>query len=1104
MPTLRTHQHTAAAPDAFERHVGAYVRRLAALHRLSSASEGSHYGLLQELLEGLGKDRDIRVLILPLPDDNGAPDLRVTRGENGLVGYVEVKQPGTDLERAGKTEQLKRYKEGYPNLLLTDTWEFRLFRDGKDDPIITVNLGPDWLDHHRDLASGTALEPGISAMRELVDTFFDFEAPGTRSARHLASILARKARLLRKYVEVLLDREELPETRELHELQDAARWFLLRDLSPKRFADLYAQTITYGLFAARFWSSSQPDAEPFDRKRAFHAIPSSLGLVRRLFRWVFLDDPPEEIRWIVDDLAEVLAATDLRGIFRRYFREGKGMDPVVHFYETFLGSYNPERRERRGVFYTPPEVVSYIVRSAARILQRDFGHPEGLAAPEVTVLDPASGTLTFVVEALRNAFQQFGDLRGDGTYKALRNDLLQRFHAFELMVAPYVIGHLRVALLLEELGCELKGRRSFQLLLADALQMEPPEQLDGRDMELLARDALAALEIKKRPLKLPVILGNPPYSGHSANHSPWIEQSLRHGYERPEGPPDEGYYRVEGRPLEEKNPKWLQDDYVKFLRFAQWKVDQAGQGLVAFVTNHSYLDNPTFRGMRESLLGTFDRLYLLDLHGNSKKKERPPDGCRNHNVFDIRQGVAIALLVKRPGLEHGVFRHDVWGTRKEKNRWLESHDVTDTPWRRIGARPPGFYFLDRDAALEDRWRCYPAVDEIFELGSIGIITGRDTLVVATRKHKLKETLSRFRGVPSPYDPEYRDQLHAEEVQVRSTRTWKLKSARRAAYEDEYLDQRIERFLVRPFDRRWIAYAPYLLERPRQAVMHHLGGENPIRREGLRRTPDNCALLVTRQAKRHPGAFVTRDLSGHKVLDTYDGNYVFPLYLLPPENHLHPDELRQPNLRRRFLDPLEDLYGHRIPPETLLGYLYGVLSSRRYRDTYRELLATGFPRIPFPRSPAVFHRMAVAGWKLVTLHLPDSHDLHPEGLGLERPEPEDSGLRLRGSGSGSVGKNRKTTLRYRPDEGRLLLNEDLQVLEPIPPEVWEFRIGAYRVLPRWLDARRGEVLSTDDLRHLQHMVGALRASLPLQRELDDVYSQIESEVAPILPGAGSRP
>ena len=1086
--------------------MGAYVDRLAGLHGHSPASEGSYYGFLKELLEGLGKDRDIRALVLPLPDDNGAPDLRVTRGESRLVGYVEVKRPGTDLDRVEATEQLERYTRGYPNLLLTDTWEFRLYRHGWDAPL-RAELAPSWLKEQRDLAPGPVRSGEAREVRELLETFFAFEAPGTRSARHLAWDLARKARLLRKYVEVLLDREESPETRELRWLQKAARWFLLRDLPADRFADLYAQTVTYGLFAARFWSSDETD-EPFDRKRAYQAIPSSLGLVRRLFWWVFMEEPPEEIRWIVDDLAEVLAATDLRGIFRRYFQEGKGRDPVLHFYETFLSRYDSEKRDRRGVFYTPPEVVSYIVRSAARLLERDFGHPEGLAHREVTVLDPAGGTLTFVVEALRNAFRQFQSLRGDGTPEALRDDLLRRYHAFELMVAPYVIGHLRVALLLRELGCPLKERQSFRLFLADALEMEPPEQLDDEDMALLARDALAALEIKKRPSKLPVILGNPPYAGHSANPSPWIEQSLRQGYDRPEGPPDEGYYHVLGGPLEEKNPKWLQDDYVKFLRLAQWKVDQAGQGLVAFVTNHSYLDNPTFRGMRESLLQTFDRLYLLDLHGNSKKKEQPPDGCRNHNVFDIRQGVAIALLVKRPGLEPAgepaVFRHDVWGTRREKNRWLEDHDVSDTPWRRIGARPPGFYFLDRDAALEDRWRSFPAVDEIFELGSIGIITGRDALVVATRKRDLQTTLSRFRGVPSPCDPEYRDELHAEEIEIRSTRTWKLESARKAAYEDEYLNQRIERFLVRPFDRRWIAYAPYLLERPRQDVMHHLGGENPIRREGTRRTPDNCALLVTRQAKRHPGAFVTRDLTGHKVLDTYDGNYVFPLYQLPPENHLHAGELRQPNLRRAVLDPLEELYGLRIPPETLLGYVYGVLSSSRYRDTYRELLVTGFPRIPFPRSHDLFQRMAVAGWKLVMLHLPDSHELHPEGLGLERIEPKDTGLRLRGPGSGCVAEEGESGWRYHPDEWRLELNEDLQVLEPIPPEVWELRIGAHRVLPRWLDARRGRPLSTDDLRHLQHTVDALRASLPLYRQVDALYPDIEAEPATLPPAASASP
>lgn len=1053
-----------------------YLGSLTKLHHDSDASEGSYYPYLQRLLEDLGGSRGIQVLDLPLPDDNGAPDLRVTRGPNRLVGYVEVKRPGTDLELEERSEQLRRYLRGYPNLLLTNTCEFRLFRNGQR--ILRAQLLKPWLQENLDAASSDAV---IEDVRELLAVFFAFHTPPTRSARRLASDLARMAKLLCRHTDLLLTQEPSRQTEELHLIYQATSKALLRNLSPKRFADLYAQTVTYGLFAARYWTSNE-SAKSFHRKSAYHAIPESLGLIRRLFGWVLLAKPPLKIRWIVDDLAETLAATDVRSLFRAHSEEDEKDDPVVHFYETFLAEYDKEKRERRGVFYTPRPVVSYIVRSVDALLQRDFGLAEGLANPRVTVLDPAAGTLTFGVEAMRQACKSFRRAHGPAAGAAsLRDEMLDRFYAFELMVAPYVIGHLRAAMFFEELGCQLDEHQRFRLFLADGLQMEPPEQLAGRNMRWLADDALAALEIKQRPLELPVILGNPPYSGHSANRSPWIDRSLRHGYDRTGAPADDGYYSVEGAPLNEKNPKWLQDDYVKFLRFAQWKVDQAGQGMVAFVTNHSYLDNPTFRGLRESLLGTFDRLYLLDLHGNSKKKERPPDGGPDQNVFDIQQGAAIALLVKCPGLEPGIFRGDLWGTEKAKTQWLLDHDVTSASWQVIEARPPGFFFVPRDSEIEDRWHRFPAVDEIFEVGSVGVITGRDSLVLAVDQRKLSRRMNSFQTLSAPHTLEH----FAGKLKLRSTHTWDLETAQREARADEYLKQRIEPFLFRPFDRRWIAYAPYLLERPRKEVMHHLGGENPVRRRGLRRTPDNCALLVTRQAKRHPGAFVSRDLTGHKVLDTYDGNYVFPLYLLPPENLLHPEEQREPNLRRPFVDWLEALYRRPVEPESLLGYLYAVLASERYRTTYRTMLATGFPRVPFPRSTDLFDRLAALGNELVRLHLPDPPEL-PSKVKLHG---EDGVVKL-----ARIGKPRETA-RFHPADERLDLNPSGHHLAPVTREMWDYRIGSYPVLAQWLDAREGETLSAEGIRHLCQMADAIRASLDLHREIDALYPEIEEDPAP---------
>lgn len=1052
-----------------------YLDSLAELEHDTEASEASYYLALAHFLERMGASRRISVLLQPRPDDNGAPDLRVTRGGHRVVGYVEVKRPGADLEKVSKSEQLRRYLDGYPNLLLTDTCEFRLFRNKRE--ILHARLVQPWLQKNLDRAFSDAV---IEELRELLAVFFSFNAPPTRSARRLAGGLARMAKLLCRYTALVLKRDETAKTRDLHLLQQATYKALLRNLPPDRFADLYAQTVTYGLFAARYWASDEQAAH-FTRKTAYDAIPESLGLIRLLFRWVLFTEPPEEIRWIVDDLAETLAATDVRGIFSAYFEDGEGNDPVVHFYETFLAQYDPDRRERRGVFYTPEAVVSYIVRSADAILRRDFDLEEGLAHPRVTVLDPAAGTLTFSVEAMRQACTRFREIHGPAAGGAsFRDEMLDRFYAFELMVAPYVIGHLRAAMLFEEMGCKLESHQSFHLLLANALQMEPPEQLGDEHMKLLASDALAALEIMKRPMDLPVILGNPPYSGHSANRSPWIERSLRHGYERPNGPADDGYYTVAGVPLGEKNPKWLQDDYVKFLRFAQWKVDQAGQGAVAFVTNHSYLDNPTFRGLRESLLGTFDRLYLLDLHGNSKKKEQPPDGGPDQNVFEIQQGVAIALLVKRPGLAPGVFRGDCWGTEKDKTQWLLDHDVTSTSWQSIEARPPGYYFVPRDAEIEDRWRHFPAVDDIFEVGSLGVITGRDRLVLDLDRQKLRHRLSLFRAPPAPHALE----VLAGDLGLRSTKTWDLETAQREAHGDPYLVQRIERFLFRPFDRRWIAYAPYLLERPRAEVMHHLGGENPIRRRGLRRTPDNCALLVTRQAKRHPGAFVTRDLTGHKVLDTYDGNYAFPLYLLPPENLLHPEDQRVPNLRHQFVEWLEALYQRPIEPESLFGYLYAILASERYRTTYRAMLVTGFPRIPFPSSVALFDRLAALGCELVRLHLPDPRNLSTV-------------VTLQGEDRGAIriGGTATTFPRLHETDQKLDLNGSRHYLTPVTRDMWEYRIGSYPVLAQWLDARRGNTLATDDIRHLCRTAGAIRASLDRHRDIDALYPEIEQDLTP---------
>src|SRR4030065_744286 len=385
-------------------------------------------------------------------------------------------------------------------------------------------------------------------------------------------------------------------------------------------------------------------------------IPRTIGILRDVFRFVSLGDLPRQMEWIIDDISDVLATTNVYKILDEYFNKHKGKDPIVHFYETFLAEYDPKTREKVGVYYPPEPVVSYIVRSLHHVLKEHFKRSDGLAGEPVPVLDPAAGTLTFLAEAAKLAVEEFVSKYGEGA-KAnfIRNHILKNFYAFELMMAPYAVGHLKMSFLLEELGYKLQKDDRFKLYLTNTLEMEELAQTSLPGMASLSEESHLAGKVKReRPIL--VILGNPPYSGHSANKGDWIKDQI------------ETYKKVDGKPLGEKNPKWLQDDYVKFIRFAQWKIDQIGEGVLGFITNHSYLDNPTFRGMRQSLTDSFDEIYILDLHGNSLKKEQWPDGSKDENVFDIQQGVAIAFFIKYKDEDkpHKVFHSEIYGLREEK------------------------------------------------------------------------------------------------------------------------------------------------------------------------------------------------------------------------------------------------------------------------------------------------------------------------------------------------------------------------------------------------------------------------------------------------------
>lgn len=1029
-----------------------YLDELIKIASAGDSREESFYRALEDLLREFAQETDrahADVIPFPRPTEAGNPDFRVRDGPTHIVGYIEAKTPSTDLSRIESTEQLTRYRGTFPNLILTNFFEFRLYRNGQ--PIASAQLARPFILTQIRTRPPVENAEGVWA---LLEQFFQFSLPQPLTAESLAVELAKRTRFLRDMVRQQLATEQANDGGHLAGFYEAFQKFLIGGLTPDEFADLYAQTVTYGLFAARTRATNG-----FARRTAFDYIPHTVGVLRDLFRYISFEELSAELEWIVDDLAQVLADADVQGMLERFYHEGKGSDPIVHFYETFLAHYDPEERERRGVYYTPEPVVSYIVRSLHLLLKQKFDKPDGLASMDVTLLDPAAGTMTFVARAAEAATREFTEKYGVGGREAfIREHILQNFYAFELMMAPYAVGHLKMAFFLEELGHRLQEQERFPFYLTNTLDMSELEASRFPLLSSLAEESRLAGRVK-RDQPILVILGNPPYSGHSANKGEWISQQI------------ETYKKVDGKPLGEKNPKWLQDDYVKFLRFAQWKIEQAGQGVVGMITNHAYLNNPTFRGMRRSLMQTFDEIYLLDLHGNSLKRETCPDGSRDENVFDIRQGVAIAFLVKT-GQGQGTVLHyaEVWGLRQAKYEWLEAHDWATTPWQEIQPRPEFYLFVPRQEAELARYNTFPKITDIFQTYSVGIVTARDRLTIHWSPEKVWATVRAF----SQMDPERARQAYRL---GQDARDWKVTLAQGDLRQSGPTRDRIAPILYRPFDVRYTYYTGRsrgFICMPRPEVMRHmLAGEN-------------VALTFTRQVKTRScwqHCFVSNTVTDSCLISnhTSENGYIAPLYLYDTSREtlfsgLEPHE-RQPNLAPQILNSLAETYGRVVMPEEIFDYVYAILYAPSYRERYADFLRLDFPRIPFTADGEIFTALAGLGRRLVALHL------------LTSPELEVPLARFEGQG-----ENRVTRLQYEAGTKRLFINPS-QYFAPVPPEVWEYLIGGYQVCKKWLQDRRGHMLSLDEIRTYCRIVTALAKTFSLQGEIDDLYAAVEETVHP---------
>ena len=1056
------------------------------------ATEHTHRPALKTLIESFGRGT-VFAVNEPSQVACGAPDFIIQRGGVPL-GHVECKDIGVDLDAAAESEQIERYRNGLPNLILTDYLQFRWYVEGK---------------LRREARLGRLNERGEVVLDAeggkqaavMITSFFEVYLPTITNAGDLARRMAAKASLLRRAITAALDQEGV--SGPLYDLLKAYREVLIDDLSPDDFADMQAQTIAYGLFAAR--CNYTRGAEPFTRQSAVftHTTP----FLSDVFGRIAGPDIDRQIEWIVDDLARLLDRADMIDVLKAFGQPSKQTarkDPVVHFYEDFLAAYDPDLREMRGVYYTPEPVVSYIVRSVDALLRRSFILRYGLADTQqimvdvggkkkihrVLILDPAAGTGTFLREVVANIRQNIIDQGLAGAWPAyVKEHLLPRLFGFELLMAAYAMCHLKLTLEIADddapqLAAQPQQGR-LNIFLTNSL--DRPRSSSG-DQRLamgfareIAREAARADDVK-RDKPVMVILGNPPYSGHSANKGEWISSLLRGD----DGETRTGsYFHIDGEPLGERNPKWLNDDYVKFIRFAQWRIERTGEGILGFVTNHSYLDNPTFRGMRRSLMDDFDEIYLLDLHGNAKKRERAPDGGKDENVFDIQQGVAIGLFVKHgksPEDEPArVFHADLWGERggddddDGKYGWLAANDITSTNWTRLQPRAPLYLFVPRDEELTDEYEKGWPVPNIFPVNSTGIVTARDKMAIQWTEDDMQKVALDFT------DRSEGDVREIYRELVRDVPDWNLPQAQSDILSHQPIEQYITPILYRPFDIRYTYYTGRgggFICGARGGVMRHmLAGKN-------------LGLITCRQQSQANTEWSLCGVSSSIIEScatsnkTREINSLFPLYVYPAEEQggtSEPDSTeeqnsdRKPNLSDDFIQAAAEALAlefvpdgpgdlsHSFGPEDVFHYVYAILHSPEYRRRYADFLKSDFPRIPLCSNRDLFAALVGHGRRLASLHLMESQGADSASF----PVP---------------GSNRIDQVSYDDGQRKVYVNR-YQYFDGVAPETWEFTVGGYRPCEKWLKDRKGRQLTHDDITHYRRLTAALAETTHTMPRID---------------------
>jgi hypothetical protein len=1089
-----------------------YIDTINSAFKRGNATEHTYRGDLKQLIESIVKD--IAATNEPKRQVCGAPDYILTK-KDIPIGFIEAKDVGDkDLEgnkKTGNKEQFDRYKVSLNNLIFTDYIDFHLYRDGQFVTKIAI----------AEIQNGkiVALPNNFSSFEDLLKDFCTHISQSIKSSKKLAEMMAGKARLLSEVIEKAVTSDETnQENSTLKDQMNAFKEILIHDITPKGFADVYAQTIAYGMFAARLHDPTLPT---FSRQEASELIPKSNPFLRKLFGYIAGPDIDDRIKWIVDSLVEIFLACNVAEILKNYGKSTKMEDPIIHFYETFLSEYDPKLRKARGVWYTPAPVVNFIVRAVDDILKTEFDLPQGLAdtsktkikvnlqgkqveqeVHKVQILDPATGTGTFLAEVVKQVHKKFEGQQGIWSNYVEQN-LLPRLNGFELLMASYAMAHLQLDLLFTETDYKPTKEQRLRIYLTNSLEESHPDT-GTLFANWLSAEANEANQIK-RDTPVMCIIGNPPYSGESANKSEWI-MSLMEDYKKEPGGKEK---------LKERNPKWINDDYVKFLRYGQYFIEKNGTGVLAFINPHGFLDNPTFRGMRWNLLKTYDKIYSIDLHGNSKKKETSPDGSPDINVFDIMQGVSINIFVKTGKKKENelgkVFHFDLYGNRELKYDFLSENSLKTVKYKELPNTAPNYFFVSKNFNGQKIYDKGFRVNEFFTSNNVGIVTSKDAILINDRKEFLIKNVEDY-------------------------------------YNIDVDKNCIQKISYRPFDNRFVYYDVKIIERAREKVMRHF-------------TRENLGLVckLGNAEENSVSAMISKNIIDFRSWSRpgmQGGDYIFPLYLYPEtsaQRSTKQTSERTPNFNLEIVNEItkkldltftnekdtstSSAFQKTFAPIDILDYIYAVLHSPTYREKYKEFLKIDFPRVPYPKDKATFWKLVKLGGEIRQIHLLESPTV--EKYITQYPIDGDNVVgkikfvssALQSSSTGvkskkvsskkSVGSNNEavtsgnysntetayssdnisfpqphlssnndqmlhepTTEYQRIIKGKVYIN-DTQYFDNVPEVAWNFYIGGYQPAQKWLKDRKDRKLEFDDILHYQKIIVALSETNRLMKEIDTI-------------------